>query len=399
MAALPENITLVRVPGDAWQDPATAEFLAAPLRQKGFADLGVYYVLPFTGARLGVMLNEKDKVAAYISERDGQLMPTTLELNVRYTDGTFTMMVNHGDNGVPRPPFCRVIFDQSDASSAELFERLLRERSSVGIKTITADNVLPEYQAAWTRIMRWEKGRGLNDEEIRRISAGGPKKAEICESVTLPPAAISAPSADLGPNEIRCPHCGQANEKEREVCWACYQFISGGEKSAAREVVGASLPPQASGGLGVFLDSLRWWAISILFMALGGFVLFRFYGPARDEAHRVAAQSAQAEGRIVETKRYHGRGNAITHIKVKILFTTTSGRPVIFGADLGRQAPGGSQVPVRYDPQAPTNCDLGPAGEASHALAGVLLCGGGLILSGIVICLWKFPFLLAWRRR
>ncbi|MFA5138280.1 MAG: DUF3592 domain-containing protein [Elusimicrobiota bacterium] len=156
-SSLPDEITFSRVSGPEWRDPATAEWLAGPLREKGFVDLGVYAILPLTGFRLGVMFHERDKVAAFLCERPGQL-GMSLELNVRYADGTTTMLINRADEGVPKPPFFRVIFDEPDISSGALHERLLRERSCSGIKAVTAETVIAEYQAAWTRMARWQKG-------------------------------------------------------------------------------------------------------------------------------------------------------------------------------------------------------------------------------------------------
>ncbi len=168
LSAQPDTITLSRIPGARWRNPAAAERLIAPLREKGFVDLGIYDFQPKLGFRLGVMLSERNKVAAFLNE-----LPTgsiALELSVRYLDGTTTALVNYANNGVPRPPFFRVIFAGPEASSGELYERLLRERPPSGIKTITADNVIAEYQAAYARMMAFVKGRGLSAEEVAEIA-------------------------------------------------------------------------------------------------------------------------------------------------------------------------------------------------------------------------------------
>jgi hypothetical protein len=168
LAAQPDTITLTRLPQATWHNPAAAERLAAPLRGKGFVDLGIYEMQPWRGYRLGVMLNERDKVAAFLTE-----LPTgtvTLELSVRYEDGTTTALVNYANNGVPRPPFFRVIFGGPYLSSAELYERLLRERPASRIKTITADNVIVEYQAAYAKIVAYTKGMGLSASQVIDIA-------------------------------------------------------------------------------------------------------------------------------------------------------------------------------------------------------------------------------------
>jgi len=235
LSAQPDTITLSRIPGARWRNPAAAERLIAPLREKGFVDLGIYDFQPKLGFRLGVMLSERNKVAAFLNE-----LPTgsiALELSVRYLDGTTTALVNYANNGVPRPPFFRVIFAGPEASSGELYERLLRERPPSGIKTITADNVIAEYQAAYARMMAFVKGRGLSAEEVAEIAVRArrpiinPPSQKPSETVQHPEASVPIqPAIGAGAKDIRCPHCGQINERHREVCWACYKLLRGKEK-------------------------------------------------------------------------------------------------------------------------------------------------------------------------
>ena len=69
-----------RVPEARWRHPAAVERLLVPLGEKGFIDLGIYEIQPRRGFRLGVMLNERDNVAAFLTE-----LPTgaiTLDLRV-----------------------------------------------------------------------------------------------------------------------------------------------------------------------------------------------------------------------------------------------------------------------------------------------------------------------------
>lgn len=169
--AMPDTISLFRAAGSQWRNPEVAEWLAAPLRAKGFADLGIFQVMPWPEARLGVLVNEGENVAAFIFEHPKALLGPSLELNVRYTDGTSTQLVNRADNGVPPPPFFRVIFAEPDTRSGELYERLLRERSPRDIKPVTAETVIPEYEAAWARVMRWEKTHRLTADQVDKIEA------------------------------------------------------------------------------------------------------------------------------------------------------------------------------------------------------------------------------------
>ena len=239
LSSQPDTITLSRLPGLEWRNPVSAERLAAPLREKGFFDLGIYEIQPWRGYRLGVMLNERDKVAAFLTE-----LPTgtvTLELSVRYEDGTTSALVNYANNGVPRPPFFRVIFAGPYLSSAELYERLLRERPTSGIKTITADSVIAEYQDAYAKIMAYTKGMGLSAGQVIDIATRARQPARyIAQQKPLEASqqpgssAPTQPATDSGAKDIPCPHCGRMNERAREVCWACQKLLSGKVKPAGK---------------------------------------------------------------------------------------------------------------------------------------------------------------------
>ncbi len=293
----PETITFSRVPADQWRDPAMAEWLSVPLREKGFVDLGVYAVLPLPDFRIGVMINERDKMAAFLCEHP-KALGISLELNVRYVDGTTTMLINRADRGVPRPPFFRVIHAEPDTLSAALYERLLRERASFGIKTITAENVIPEYQAAWTRMMLWEKGRGLTADEVAQIAQ---RRRSLQED-----------KANLRP-----------------------QTVASQNRRAAQILV--AVP-------------------GIIFLSLVLHGSFADYQHMRDAQRRAEARTAQAEGTIVEV---HDRAHRVSRYpEGSGVFVAASGREVrFFNADPNVKV--GMKVPVSYDPRHPDNYSLG----------------------------------------
>jgi len=172
LAKQPDVIHFVRLAGDSFRDAAGAERLAAPLRAKGFVPLGVYVLPPIDGLRISVMLNQGARMAAFLHEHP-KLSEISLELNVRYVDGTTTMLVNHASRGVPQPPFIRVIYADPATDSGELFERLMRERTPFGIKSVDPRTVFTEYESAWTRIMLWQKQRGLSAAEVATIARLG----------------------------------------------------------------------------------------------------------------------------------------------------------------------------------------------------------------------------------
>jgi hypothetical protein len=55
LAQQPDTIKLVKATGAQWSDPRIAEWLSKPLREKGFADLGIHHVVPLIDFKLGVI--------------------------------------------------------------------------------------------------------------------------------------------------------------------------------------------------------------------------------------------------------------------------------------------------------------------------------------------------------
>jgi hypothetical protein len=261
------------------------------------------------------MIHEKDKVAAFLCERP-KAMGISLELNVRYVDGTTTMYINRADNSVPQPNFFRVTFDESGASSGALYDRLLRERAPEGIKELTADNVFTDYQSAWTRMMRWEKFRGLTASEVDVISKGGAPKTE--SSAKAPASAQDSP----------CPHCGQFNEPQRDVCWACYKFLR--EHDKPRVAADAAATVTTQGPFLVERDGaalqITWkWgssaaAIFLFAVAIGWFSLNRFMANLGRPAHPDKADSILLVWAIVPALMYayYGLAHLLNRIVIRV---------------------------------------------------------------------------------
>jgi hypothetical protein len=47
--------------------------------------------------------------------------------------------------------------------------RLLKERRPDGLKLVTSETVVREYEEAWMRIMVWQKNKGLSVEEVAAV--------------------------------------------------------------------------------------------------------------------------------------------------------------------------------------------------------------------------------------
>ncbi len=128
---------------------------------------------------------------------------------------------------------------------------------------------------------------------------------------------------------------------------------------------------------------------ALFLIALGIFVLYEYY-PFAKVFH---AQSAQAEGTVVQVLRdewkwCRGNGRDLTRT-VKVVFTTNSGKEGDLSTCLyeanARDAYVGKKLPVRYDPDDPSNSDIGTVRELSFYIYGIYAVGGGLVLAGFVL--------------
>lgn len=164
----PDEVTLEKLSVAGWADPVAADALANPLIKLGFADLGDFAVDKMPGVRMRILVKPDAAVAAFIYEH--LKAGTWIELSVRYEDGTTTALVNRPPTGIQSPPFFRKIYAEKGVPTDQLYERLLKERPPQGIKAITAETVIPEFEDAFRRIMFWQKNKGLSAEEVAAVA-------------------------------------------------------------------------------------------------------------------------------------------------------------------------------------------------------------------------------------
>lgn len=165
----PDQVKLEKLSVSAWRDQAAVDALAGPLTRIGFVDCGDYAVDKMPGVKLRILLKADTASAAYLY--DHPKAGTWIELSTRYDDGSMTMVVSKPPTGLPTPPFVRKICGPGTPTDA-LYDRLIliKERPPQGIKRITPDNVVPEYEDAFRRIMHWQKNRGLSAEDVASVA-------------------------------------------------------------------------------------------------------------------------------------------------------------------------------------------------------------------------------------
>jgi hypothetical protein len=164
----PDDLGLTRVMEPRWRGPDAVEALARPLLALGFSDCGSYTASKMPGVTIRFLLQAAERVAAFVYEHPK--VGVWLELSVRYEDGTTTALSSRPPTGIKSPPFFRLLRGEPGASVEDLYHRLLAERPAAGIKAVTPDTVVAEYELAYRRIMAWQKGRGLSPEEVAAVA-------------------------------------------------------------------------------------------------------------------------------------------------------------------------------------------------------------------------------------
>lgn len=164
LAKQPDRIRLELVSVPVWHDARKVAAQADPLLALGFKDCGVWAPDLLPGVKMKILLKESDRAAAYIYEHPKAGVWT--ELSSRYEDGSMTIVVNRPPTGIQSPPFVRKYLGDPAEGTDRHFERLLKERATLGLKLVTASTVVREYEEAWMRIMVWQKNKGLSVEEV-----------------------------------------------------------------------------------------------------------------------------------------------------------------------------------------------------------------------------------------
>ncbi len=144
---------------------------------------------------------------------------------------------------------------------------------------------------------------------------------------------------------------------------------------------------------------------AIVLIAVGCFVIYEFHSLGKTSLALSKAQSAQAEGTVVEILREgwsRNHGQVVTRT-VKVAFTASSGRQVCLTAELfeeeARAADVGKKLPVRYDPADPSNNDIGKVGQLFYYVVAVYVVAGGFVLAGLIM-LWRMrPAIREWGQR
>lgn len=168
IANVPEQIALTRVTTPQWKDANAVQQQANPLVVAGFNDLGIYAVDKMPGVLVRVLFQPQTHVAAHIFEHPKA--GSWIELATRYTDGSSDFLTTLPDQGIQSPSFVRTTRASRSTPTDALYQQHIAQRKNSGIKTISQNDVIHEFEDAYMRYMVWKKDKSLTPEEVAKVT-------------------------------------------------------------------------------------------------------------------------------------------------------------------------------------------------------------------------------------
>lgn len=168
LAKVPEQIQLSRVAAPQWKDGAAIQQQATPLVRAGFNDLGAYSVDKMPGVLIRMLFQPQSYVTAQITEHPKA--GNWIEFATRYTDGSGDFLTTLPDQGIAPPPFVRTNRADKSIPIDRLYQQHLHQRKSSGIKPVSQNDVVHEFEDAYMRYMIWKNNKGLSPEEVAQAA-------------------------------------------------------------------------------------------------------------------------------------------------------------------------------------------------------------------------------------
>jgi hypothetical protein len=182
LAKTPEQIQLSRGAAPQWKNEAAMQQQAAPLVRAGFQDLGTYSVDKMPGVLVRMLFQPQTYVAAQIHEHPKA--GNWIEFVTRYADGSSDFLTTLPDQGITAPPFSRTARADKNTPTDSLYQQHLRQRTSSGVKPVSPNDVVHEFEDAYMRYMIWKNNQGLSKEEVMQAARrwSGPKSQAAGQS-------------------------------------------------------------------------------------------------------------------------------------------------------------------------------------------------------------------------
>ena len=168
LANVPEQITLSRVTFPQWKDGNTVQQQANPLVVAGFNDLGTYSVDKMPSVLVRILFQPQEYVAAHIFEHPKA--GSWIELATRYTDGGSDFLTTLPDQGIQSPSFVRTTRASKSTPTDAIYQQHVAQRKNSGIKPVSQNDVIHEFEDAYMRYMVWKNNKGLAPEEVAKVT-------------------------------------------------------------------------------------------------------------------------------------------------------------------------------------------------------------------------------------
>ena len=168
LTRIPLEVSLEKTDTPKWTHESAVEQQAAPLRKVGFADLGVYTVNTIPGVLIRMMAHPQTYVAAHIY--DHPKSGSWTEFVTRYTDGSSHSLSTLPPTGMDRPDWVRKIEADKNTPNEQLYRRFLTEREWHGIKHVTPEETIHEFEENYAKLVGWRRERGFTSKEVAHVA-------------------------------------------------------------------------------------------------------------------------------------------------------------------------------------------------------------------------------------
>jgi len=165
---VPDQIQMLRADSPQWKDAAGVQQQASALVRAGFSDLGTYSVDKMPGVLMRILFQPQTYVSAQICEHPKAGGWT--EFATRYNDGGSDFLSTLPDQGIAPPPFVRTVRADKALPIDSLYQQHLRQRKASGIKPVSPNDVVHEFEDAYMRYMLWKNNQGLTPEEVAQAA-------------------------------------------------------------------------------------------------------------------------------------------------------------------------------------------------------------------------------------
>jgi hypothetical protein len=163
----PDRITLIRVDSPTWTHGPAVEQQAAPLRDAGFRDLGVFAVDKMPDVLIRMLHHPETYIAVHVYDHTRR--GSWIEFASRYSDGSSHTLTTMPHTGLDRPAWVRTIHADKNTPADQLYHQFKTQRDRQNIKPVAAAEVIHEFEDGYMRHMIWRQNCGISPEEVARV--------------------------------------------------------------------------------------------------------------------------------------------------------------------------------------------------------------------------------------